>query len=50
MAIAHTNVLDDLEESAAARATQGVDDARAKRECLEGQTSEILAKNCEGLG
>ncbi len=54
MAIAHVNALDGLEENAPARATpQGVvhlGDARGKRECLEGKTSEILAKNCEEPG
>ena len=54
MVIAHVNALDVLEENAPARAMlQGVKhlgDARAKRECPEGQTSEILAKIWEEPG
>ena len=54
MVIAHANALDALEENAPARATpQGVKHlggARAKRECLEGQTSEIPAKIWEEPG
>jgi hypothetical protein len=52
VAIAHA--LDVLEENAQASATpqevQHLGDAMAKRECLEGQTLEILAKNWEELG
>jgi hypothetical protein len=54
VAIAHANALDGLEGNAPVRATpQGVahlGDARVKREFLEEQTSEILAKNCEEQG
>lgn len=56
VAIAHANVnaLDVLEENAQANATpqevQHPGDAMAKRECLEEQTLEILAKIWEELG